>query len=132
MDLSTLKQTKSIILFAFAIALLGGVFYGGYRYWQSRQAVSEPQELEEISSGKIVDQHFNPQGEETYRIVENRDGTKTFYNYYHKYKIIAPAGWAAAATRKTKDPDEVFASLQKANTAAEDSDYGSVEVSWVL
>ncbi len=128
MNLLAAKQNKPILIFALAVAILGGVFYGGYRCWQGRQVVSKSQESEEVSDENIVDQHFNPQGEETYRIVENEDGTKTFYNYHHKYKIVAPVGWEALATRKTKDPDEVSASLRKADTAVEDIDYGSVEV----
>lgn len=93
MNFSTLKQTKTILTLALAVALLGCVFYGGYRYWQSQQVVSESQESEELSGENIVDQHFNPQGEEAYRIVKNEDGTQTYTSFLRKFRITAPIGW---------------------------------------
>lgn len=81
MNLSTLKQTEPIILFALAVALLGGVGYGGYRYWQSRQVVSEPQGPQE------------PVEEKAYEITDNPDSSKTYYAYLYNYKITVPEGW---------------------------------------
>ena len=37
MNFNLTKKTRLILVSALALALLGGVFYGGYRYWRSRQ-----------------------------------------------------------------------------------------------
>ena len=43
MNLKLTKQSKIILLSLFGIALLGGVGYGGWRYWESRRPAAEPQ-----------------------------------------------------------------------------------------
>ena len=81
MNFNLTKQTKPIVLFALTVALLGGVCYGGYRYWQSQQAVSESQEPEE------------PIEERAYEIIDNPDGNHTFVCYKFGFEFNYPEGW---------------------------------------
>lgn len=80
MNLSTLKQTKPIIIFALTLALLGGVSYGGYWYWRLRQPTSETQPPAE-------------EPEKVYEIIDNPDGSHTFICYKFNFKFDYPDTW---------------------------------------
>lgn len=80
MNFQITKQPRLILISALVAALLGCVFYGGYRYWQSSRAVSVPQEP------------FT-EGELDYEIIDNSDGSYTILCYKFGFKFNYPEGW---------------------------------------
>jgi len=78
MNLPSLQQPKTLFLFALTAALLGILPYGGYRCWQSRQIIPEPQV---------------PAEEKAYEIVDNPDGSRTFVCYKFGFKVTYPDTW---------------------------------------
>lgn len=63
---------KVTILAIFAAVVVGGVGF----YWRSKQIIPTP-----------------PAGEKQVEVIENPDGSKTFYSYIYNYKISVPKGW---------------------------------------
>lgn len=81
--LNLTKQFKIILLSILILTLLGGVGYGGWRYWESKQIMPEAQEppVEE------------PTEEKAYEIIDNPDGSHTFICYKCSYKLTYPDSW---------------------------------------
>jgi len=79
------KQTKTIVISALAIALLGGVSYGGYTYWQSQQVVPEPQEplIEEPKPTPITEPTEDP-------------NWNLYINKEYGFSVEYPADWAVS------------------------------------
>lgn len=88
MNFNLTKQTKLILLFAFGAALLGGVFYSGYWYWQLRQPTTETQPPAEES-------------EKAYEIINNPDGSHTFICYKFGFEFDYPEGWEFSEERSS-------------------------------
>lgn len=100
MNFRLIKQPKTILLFALAVALLGSISYGGYRYWQSRQVVPEPQEpptVEELKPTPVTE----PTADSNWNLYTNKE---------YGFSVEYPAGWGVAE----KDISEKRDSLQVA------------------
>jgi len=86
MNFQITKQIRPILLFAFAVTLLGGVSYGGYRYWQSRQAIPKsqtPPNVEEPKPTPIT----KPTDDPNWNLYTNKE-----YGFTVEY----PTGWGVS------------------------------------
>ncbi len=86
------KQTKTIVIFALTVALLGGVGYSGYQYWQSKQAVPEPPE-------SSVAEEPNPTP-----ITEPTDDPNwnLYINKEYGFSVEYPTGWEVEEKKISK------------------------------
>ena len=83
MNLNLTKQTKIIFISLFTLILLGGVFYGGWGYWQNRKPAPDQQEPSAEE----------PAEEKAYEIIDNPDESHTFICYKFGFKFDYPEGW---------------------------------------
>ena len=86
MNFQLTKQTKFILVSALTVALLSGVSYGGYRYWQSKQAVPEPPESSVAEEPKPTP------------ITEPTDDSdwNLYLNKEYGFSVEYPTGWEVA------------------------------------
>jgi len=82
MNFQTTKQTKFILLIL-TVALLGGVFYGGYKYRQSKQVAPEPQEPSVVEGLKPTPV-TQPTDDLNWNLYTNKE---------YGFSVEYPAGW---------------------------------------
>lgn len=86
MNLKLSKQSKIILLSLLSLALLGGVSYGGWRCWQSKQVATEPQKP------YIIGEQPSPPSIPITKPTDDPNWN-LYINEKYGFSVEYPAGW---------------------------------------